>query len=86
MTIDIMPYVLWTASIMAIVGSILNVKKLGSCFVIWTICNVFWLAYDIANGSYARAALGVVNLATAIWGMFEWLTPFGKKTKKNTKK
>ena len=86
MTIDIMPYILWGVSLITIVGSILNVKKLGLCFVIWTICNLFWLIYDIISGLYSRATLDLVNLSTSVWGMFEWLTPFGKKTKKNTKK
>lgn len=67
-----MPYVLWVIATITILGSILNVKKIAACFVLWTICNVFWLIYDSISGVYSRALLDAVNLTTSTWGMISW--------------
>lgn len=68
-------WVLWLVSSVTILGSILNVKKMSSCFVVWTCCNVFWLVFDIMNKAYARAILDTVNLATSVWGLISWIKP-----------
>ena len=65
-------WVLWGVSLLTICGSILNIKKINLCFWIWSVCNVFWLVFDIINGTYARAVLDVINLSTSIWGIIEW--------------
>ena len=62
----------WLFSILAVIGSILNVQKIRSCFIIWTICNVFWVIYDLISKQYARLILDCVNLATSTWGIFAW--------------
>lgn len=62
----------WLFSILAVIGSILNVKKINTCFIIWTICNIFWLIYDLINHEFARSILDLVNLATSTWGIFAW--------------
>ena len=62
----------WFFSILAVIGSILNVKKINTCFIIWTICNIFWLIYDLINHEFARSILDLVNLATSTWGIFAW--------------
>lgn len=64
--------VAWFFSILAVIGSILNVQKIRSCFIIWTICNVFWVIYDLISKQYARLILDCVNLATSTWGIFAW--------------
>lgn len=68
-------WVLWMVSSITVFGSILNVKKKSSCFLVWTLCNIFWLIYDLYSRSYARSVLDVVNLATSIWGMLSWIKP-----------
>lgn len=75
--------VLWIISIFNVAGSVLNVKKMPSCFFIWSCCNVFWLVYDIINGAYARSVLDVVNLSTSLWGLVSWLKD--KNASKNEK-
>ena len=75
--------VLWIISIFNVSGSVLNVKKMPSCFFIWSCCNVFWLVYDIINGAYARSVLDVVNLSTSLWGLVSWLKD--KNTSKDEK-
>ncbi len=65
--------ILWVISIVNVAGSVLNVKKMPSCFFVWSCCNVFWLVYDISTKAYARSILDVVNLTTSLWGLVSWL-------------
>lgn len=81
---DIMEYVLWAVSLATVLGSVLNIKKLASCFVVWTICNVFWLVYDLVFAAYARALQDLINLATSVWGMVEWFKPIIEERRNKT--
>lgn len=65
-------WVLWGVSLLTICGSILNIKKINLCFWIWSLCNVFWLIFDIKNKTYSRAVLDLINLSTSVWGIVEW--------------
>jgi len=42
------------------------------CFHLWTLGNIAWLAIDLNNRLYSRASLDLVQLALAVWGMYEW--------------
>lgn len=69
MTIDFITYFF---VIINVVGTVLNIKMSYWSFVLWTICNVFWLVYDVVTIQYARTITDIVNLATSVWGMIEW--------------
>lgn len=67
----------WFVTVLCLAGTVLNVKKRVACFYLWTIGNVLWAAYDIRCGLYSRAVLDFVQLAFALWGIWEWS---GEKT------
>lgn len=48
-------------------------------FVIWTLCNIFWMSYDIFSHQYARIFVDIINLSTSTWGMLKWYNDFNKK-------
>lgn len=77
-------WILWFISLLTLLGSILNVKKMPSSFVLWTISNIFWLVFDLVNKVYSRAALDVVNLATSIWGLVSWFKPSFQNAKQKS--
>ena len=62
----------WAITIISLTGTILNVKKNSLCFWLWAVGNIAWLSYDLWLGLYSRAALDVVQLAFAIWGIIAW--------------
>ena len=68
----------WTATLVCITGTVINVKRVNWCFVLWAIGETMWLAYDIRVGNPSRAILDAVGLALALWGAWENLM----KTKK----
>lgn len=62
----------WIITIISMVGTILNVKKMICCFYVWTIANIMWLLYDMSTGMISRALLDVTQLIFGIWGIYEW--------------
>jgi len=62
----------WLTTILCLIGTLLNVYKLRTCFILWSIGNIAWLAYDLYIGLYSRALLDIVQLAFAIWGFYVW--------------
>ena len=68
-------FLIWSFSIFNIFGTILNVKRSYWSFVIWTLCNIFWLLYDIFSHQYARVLSDIINLTTSTWGIFEGKLP-----------
>lgn len=77
--------VIWFMSLVCVIGSVLNVKKMSMSFVLWTISNIFWLAYDIYFKAYARSILDLVNLATSTWGIITWVRDERSGKDRNTK-
>lgn len=62
----------WLATAICLAGTVLNVKKIRLCFVLWAAGNIAWLAIDVHNRLYSRALLDLVQLALAVWGAVEW--------------
>ena len=62
----------WFTTILCLVGTILNVKRMRACFYLWAIGNILWLILDFKSGLYSRTLLDLVQLGFAIWGIFEW--------------
>jgi nicotinamide riboside transporter PnuC len=62
----------WITTAICLLGTILNVKKLNTCFYLWLIGNILWLCIDIYNGLWSRAILDVVQGVLAVWGIIEW--------------
>lgn len=62
----------WLLTAFSLYGNVLNVKRRRSCFIVWVIANLLWLAYDLYSGLYSRAALDIVQTGFCIWGFIEW--------------
>ena len=72
----------WGFSSLNIFATILNIKKIPISFLFWTICNIYWLAFDLfALHDYARVATDVINLVTSVLGFIVW-----SKSDKNRKR
>jgi nicotinamide riboside transporter PnuC len=62
----------WIVTIICLVGTILNVKKIQFCFILWTIGNLLWLILDMYNKVYSRSLLDIIQLILAVWGYIAW--------------
>lgn len=67
-----MQIISWITTAICLLGTILNVKKLNTCFYLWLIGNILWLCIDIYNGLWSRAILDIVQGVLAVWGIIEW--------------
>jgi nicotinamide riboside transporter PnuC len=63
---------MWFVSGLSIIGTVLNIKKKRSSFIIWLVSNCLWFAYDLYIGAYAQSALFLVYIGLAIWGIASW--------------
>lgn len=62
----------WTATVIALIGTVLNCKQIKWCFVLWLITNAMWFVWDIFIGLYNRAIMDSVQFVLAGWGLYEW--------------
>ena len=62
----------WIITGLSIIGTILNIKRIKFCFVIWAFINAFWFGYDIYKEAYPQAVIFFVYFILAIWGLIEW--------------
>ena len=59
-------------TVLCLLGTVLNVKKMVACFYLWTVGNILWLTFDLMQGLYSRAVLDIVQLILALWGIKCW--------------
>ena len=59
-------------TIICLIGTVLNVKKIIWCFYLWALGNLLWLAFNLYSQLYSRAVLDVVQFVFAVWGIVEW--------------
>lgn len=62
----------WTATTIALAGTVLNCRQNRACFVLWLLTNAMWLAWDIHSLLYSRAIMDLVQFALAGYGLYEW--------------
>ena len=62
----------WILTAISLIGNYLNCRRFRICFIIWFICNMGWLAYDVLNGVYSRAILDAVQSCFCVYGFIEW--------------
>lgn len=62
----------WIATILAMLGAYLNLKKNKWCFVIYSIANMFWIAVGLMKGLYGLVVVQIVFTGFAVWGFIEW--------------
>ena len=53
-------------------GRWLNVKARRSCFIVWTICVLYWAVRDIQLGLYSQAIFCSFSVMLNIYGFFNW--------------
>lgn len=62
----------WTVTFACLTGTVLNVKKMRACFMLWIVGNVAWAAWDLSQGLFSRMLMDLVQLALAVWGWVSW--------------
>lgn len=69
----------WTAEILDTIISLsgkygrwLNARGNRVCFIIWTMCTVYWAIRDFKLGLYSQSIFCIFSIALNIYGYFNW--------------
>lgn len=61
-------------------GRWLNVKGKRWCFVIWSVCCMYWVYRDLMVGLYSQAFFCITSIGLHMYGFFNWKKErFGEK-------
>jgi len=67
-----MTYLAWLATVLSLVGVVLNIKHRRECFYVWAVTNAWWCGFDAWHGIWSQSALQGVYFCLAVWGLIEW--------------
>lgn len=62
----------WLATLLSVIGVILNARKKVSGFYYWSVANVCWIVINFSQAMYAQAALFVFYFGVCIYGIRAW--------------
>lgn len=62
----------WTVTLVCLTGTVLNVKRMRACFMLWIVGNIAWAAWDLSQGLFSRMLMDLVQLGLAVWGWVSW--------------
>lgn len=60
------------ASLSGQYGRWLSARGYRICFVIWSICTVYWAARDFSLGLYSQGVFCIFSVAINIYGYVNW--------------
>lgn len=63
----------YIATIIALSGVVLNVKKHPICFVLWCVSNITFTIINLLQNRYYEVVLFSVQFFIAVWGLYEWV-------------
>lgn len=64
--------ILWGVTGLSIAGTVLNIRRVRFCFILWGTTNLFWVVRNFSIGETQQAELFLVYLGLSIWGWFSW--------------
>lgn len=67
-----MTLITWLLAIIALVGTVLNVRQDRRCFFLWLFSNGGFAAVNCGRGDYAQGTLFAVYFILAILGARQW--------------
>lgn len=75
----------YIVSIIAIIGSILNIQGKKSCFVLWIFTNTFFSIHNFIINEYSQGLLFIVCGIISICGIVKWnkINKIGEDSKFN---
>ncbi len=62
----------WLVSGISLLATVLNIRRIRVCFLLWLGTNLAWAYCDLAHGLYARAPLDAAYAGLALWGWYAW--------------
>jgi nicotinamide mononucleotide transporter len=71
----------WIATVISIVGIILNAKKIIYCWPVWVVSNILWIIYFASLDMIPSVVLWIVFTIFNIYGWRQWYKDINIKRK-----
>src|SRR5574341_1892992 len=65
-------WLLWGLTILSLIGTVMNVRKMRCCFYIWAFTNAVWTIHNYSVKEFQQASLFFIYFILALWGIYEW--------------
>ncbi len=69
---SITDWLLWGLTILSLIGTVMNVRKMRCCFYIWAFTNAIWTVHNYSVKEFQQASLFFIYFILALWGIYEW--------------
>lgn len=69
----------WLLVIIALIGTVLNVRHDRRGFVLWAVSNLGLAIINAKKGEWAQASLWMIYVLMAVWGWIAWGIPSPRK-------
>ncbi len=70
--LSLIDWLLWGLTILSLIGTVMNVKKIHFCFYIWAFTNAVWTIHNYGVKEFQQASLFFIYFILALWGIYEW--------------
>jgi nicotinamide mononucleotide transporter len=67
-----MKIVAWTATVLSLIGIILNSYMLIWCWPVWMLANLLWMFWSTKKKEWSQLILWIVFFVTNIYGWYQW--------------
>jgi nicotinamide riboside transporter PnuC len=75
MIIDKIEVVIWSLTILSIIGTIMNAKLNKWCFIVYIIANTGWIGINMYCGLWQQIPMWIVYIIIGIYGWYTWSKP-----------
>lgn len=62
----------WIVAALSLTATVLNIRRVRVCFLIWALTNSAWAFFDFAYGLPAQGSLMCMYACLAVWGWSAW--------------
>ncbi len=66
----------WSATLLSLIGAVVNANKGISGFYIWSVANLLWISFAIKHKHWGLLVMNIVFLCINIFGIINWKTSF----------
>lgn len=74
----------WLMLLIALYGTVLNIKRKASGFILWAISNVYWSIHNVLINENALAVQFCVYFGLSVWGYWKWTRENLSQAKQNS--
>ncbi len=64
----------WSATLLSVIGAIINANKEISGFYVWSVANILWIWFGAKYKHWGLVVMNLIFLGINIYALFTWQT------------